>query len=348
MKQRITVKTIAEKAGVNQATVSRALNQATAYMISEKMREKIRKICDELDYRPNYSGRSIVTGKTFKIGMILCDMLHDFSAHDWARIIYNLSIELQKHGYALTILHADGNENCDRQVLDFLMSGIADGYVTSPSMLGTNVFNMLQKLKAPLWIVCPSGETVSAINHIQRDDIPAFSEVWHNIPENILDKTAFFGAESIDVNIRLREIKAASVIAHPGKNIIITPIFYKHHTRMTALEYRDSYRQAIIHMDELKKHKFIWCDSDLSARALCDALEDNGIMPGKDIYIIGYGDFETYEKTDPHPVISTISANADFIGETIGKLLMSAKNNNIQRKIIQSTFIPRETFPVNK
>ena len=69
MKKRITVKDIAERAGVNYATVSRALNPATASMISEKVRNNIQAIADELGYRPSYSGKSIVTGKTYKIGI---------------------------------------------------------------------------------------------------------------------------------------------------------------------------------------------------------------------------------------------------------------------------------------
>ena len=48
MKQRVTIKSIAEKAGVNWATVSRALNPETASLISEKVRKKIQAISDEL------------------------------------------------------------------------------------------------------------------------------------------------------------------------------------------------------------------------------------------------------------------------------------------------------------
>ena len=123
MKQRITLKFIAEKAGVNQATVSRALNPATSSLISDKVRIAIQKICDEYGYRPSLRGRSIVTGKTFKIAMILGRMLNDFAAHDWARIICSLSSELQKHNYALTLLHADGTESMDKQVKNYRRKG---------------------------------------------------------------------------------------------------------------------------------------------------------------------------------------------------------------------------------
>ena len=139
MKQRVTIKSIAEKAGVNWATVSRALNPATASLISEKVRKKIQTISDELGYRPSYSGKSFVTGKTYKIGMILGNMHMDFAARDWARIICGLSAEIQKHGYVLSLLYANGSETMDTQVSNFLMSGVADGYVTGPSMVGSGV-----------------------------------------------------------------------------------------------------------------------------------------------------------------------------------------------------------------
>ena len=47
----ITTRDIADTAGVNQSTVSRALRNDPS--VSEKMREKVRKIADELGYRPN-------------------------------------------------------------------------------------------------------------------------------------------------------------------------------------------------------------------------------------------------------------------------------------------------------
>ena len=347
MKKRITVKDIAERAGVNYATVSRALNPETASMISKKVRNNIQKICDELGYRPSYSGRSIVTGKTYKIGMILGNMKMDFAAHDWARIMCGLSAEIQKHGYALTLLYANGTEAMDSQVLNFLMSGVADGYVTGPTMVKGKVTEMLDKLKVPLWVVSESGQVVEKVNHIQRDDTDSFCEVWRNIPKRCLKKMLYFSELSQEKQLRLQEIERAGQMIYPDGGYCLQGLFYKKNMSSTVSAYRLAMSSAMKNIDVLKKYKFIWCDSDLSALAIYDVLSNAGVKVGKDIFLVGYGDLENYDERFANPVLSTVSANAERIGEIMGKALMDQLSGKKENEIVVKTFfVSRETFPV--
>lgn len=345
MKQRVTIKSIAEKAGVNWATVSRALNPETASLISEKVRKKIQAISDELGYRPSYSGRSIVTGKTYKIGMILGNMRLDFAAHDWARIICGFSAEIQKHGYVLSLLYANGSETMDTQVSNFLMSGVADGYVTGPSMIGGGVRAMLDKVKSPLWVVCESGVSIANVNHIQRDDTAAFCEIWRNIPKRCLKKMLFFGRKSTVVDIRRNEAERAGKIVYPGSGYSLDGMFYPGNGILA--DYRTSLRFCMMHLEELKRYKFIWCDSDASAMGVCDALESAGIKVGKDVFVVGYGDYETYDETVADRRLSTVSADAEEIGAALGRGIFGQIAGKTEREIVVgSHFISRETFPV--
>ena len=345
MKQRITLKFIAEKAGVNLATVSRAINPATASLISEKVRTDIQKICDEYGYRPSLRGRSIVTGKTFKIGMILGDMQKDFSAHDWARLICNLSSELQRHNYALTMLHADGSDSMDRQVKNFLMSGIADGYVTGPSMLGNEVFALLKKLDVPLWAVCSVHNKLDSVNCIIRDDIPSMTGIWKLIPPDCRSQSAFFAHNNPDNFPRFSDIERAAKIVYPEKDYHIEKIFFNRPSTFSAMEYRDAFKAANENIEQLKEHKIIWCESDFVAQALCDVLQIHNINVGKDIHVIGYGDFETYTKSRDEPVLSTISADTEQIGITLGQAIIAEINGNtVNQPIVNAKFIQRKTF----
>lgn len=345
MKQRITLKFIAEKAGVNQATVSRALNPDTASLISEKVRTDIQKICDEYGYRPSLRGRSIVTGKTFKIGMILGNMQEDFAAHDWARIICNLSSELQHHNYALTMLHADGSETMDAQVKNFLMSGIADGYVTGPSMLGNEVFKLLQKLNVPLWVVCNPHNKIDSVNHILRDDIPILTEIWQKIPAEYRSKSVFFAHDNNDNKFRLKDIQDSAKLAFPAENISVPQLAIKRPSHFSAMEYRDTMKNAVAKLDEIRKYKVVWCESDFVAQALYDVLEMNDIRVGQDIHLVGYGDFETYTQNKEQPFLSTITANTNKISKALSSALIAEINSEkIESATINSTFIQRKTF----
>lgn len=63
----VTIKDISFKAGVSNSTVSRALNNTGR--MSEDTRRKILEIADKMNYVPNYSARSLVTNKSYNIGV---------------------------------------------------------------------------------------------------------------------------------------------------------------------------------------------------------------------------------------------------------------------------------------
>lgn len=346
MKQKITVKDIAKQLGVNQATVSRALSAKHSSLISEKVRLKIRQYCDKVGYRPSFSGRSIVTGKTFKIGVILHSLENDFLATDWNRILCGLVMELQRYGYSLLLLYADGSETMDQQVSNFLMSGVADGYLTGPSMLGNTVLTTLEKLKIPLWVVTESGASISGISHIQRDDTHSFCEIWSNIPGEMLSCVAYYGAESETEPLRLQEIRRTGHLVYPDAGKLLTKLTFKRENPSSLVGYHDAFHNALRKMKTLCKYRFFWCDSDLTAMGLCDALSSRGIQVGKDVFIVGYGDLETYSQVSSSPYLSTVSAHAFEIGTTLGKAFISELSGNKAEKfIMKSDFIPRQTFP---
>ena len=68
----VTLKDIAEKAGVSSMTVSRALN-GKSKDISQKTAEKIKKIAEEMGYIPNSSAKALASHK--KMAMISCSTI---------------------------------------------------------------------------------------------------------------------------------------------------------------------------------------------------------------------------------------------------------------------------------
>ena len=64
----VTIRTIAQQAGVSTSTASRALNNNPR--ISEKTRARVKQIADELGYRPNFSARNLSRGEANIIGVV--------------------------------------------------------------------------------------------------------------------------------------------------------------------------------------------------------------------------------------------------------------------------------------
>lgn len=73
-----TIKDVAKKAGVSVATVSRAINNAPR--ISEKTKQKVVKVMQELGYTPDANARALVTQKSATIGVVIPELTDPFFA----------------------------------------------------------------------------------------------------------------------------------------------------------------------------------------------------------------------------------------------------------------------------
>src|SRR5690606_3499639 len=77
----LTIKDIAKMAGVSQGTVSKVINNDSG--VSEKTKNKVMSVIDEMGYAPNFSARSLATKKSNLIGLIYAgkinvDMTHPY------------------------------------------------------------------------------------------------------------------------------------------------------------------------------------------------------------------------------------------------------------------------------
>lgn len=93
--------------------------------IGEEIASKIKQIAYELNYQPNYLARSLRSGKTQTIGLIIADISNPFFA-SIARIIED---EAKQNGYTVIIGSSDENADKSRDLLAVLMNRQIDGYI---------------------------------------------------------------------------------------------------------------------------------------------------------------------------------------------------------------------------
>lgn len=74
----ITIKDIAEAANVSPATVSRVINDGPK--VGPKTREHVKKIMQQMGYRPNINARALVTQKSTSLGVVLAELMDPFFA----------------------------------------------------------------------------------------------------------------------------------------------------------------------------------------------------------------------------------------------------------------------------
>ena len=65
--KKATIYDVAREAGVSLATVSRVINGSS--VVREKTKEKVMKVIDELNFKPNQIARGLATNKTTTIAL---------------------------------------------------------------------------------------------------------------------------------------------------------------------------------------------------------------------------------------------------------------------------------------
>ncbi len=130
MVKRVTLDDIAQSVGVSKTLVSLVLNgKGQQYGISKQTCDRVVAAAMELDYRPNQAARSLRTGKTGTIGLLVSDISNVFYAQ-LARIFEDLATA---KGYNVFICSTDENVVKERRLATMLSSRQVDGLVVSTS-----------------------------------------------------------------------------------------------------------------------------------------------------------------------------------------------------------------------
>lgn len=146
----MSLKDIAEKAGVSVTTVSIVLNgRAKDMKISETMTRKILALGEKMNYRPNHFAKGLRTGKTNTIGLIVDDIANYFFGH----LANTVEEEADKLGYTVMFCSSENNEGKSRHILNMLVDKHMDGYIIAPTKAMLPELEKLVKEKKPAVLI---------------------------------------------------------------------------------------------------------------------------------------------------------------------------------------------------
>src|SRR5512140_2071878 len=110
------MKDIARDLGVSVVTISKVLRNHPD--IGDETRERVLASVKELDYHPNLAARSLATGRTYLVGLVVPDLLHPF----FAEVAKSLSDVLKENGYYLIVSSSDEDPALEEQEIKQLLS----------------------------------------------------------------------------------------------------------------------------------------------------------------------------------------------------------------------------------
>ncbi len=154
----VTLKDIAERAGVTSATVSMVINNKPN--ISENTRKKVLKIAKELNYYPNVIARGLATKKSNSIGVIVPNLASSFVV----RVLQGIKSTNRDIEYTVQLFDTVGQKETETQLFQRLArERRIDGVILISSTVTDEELNVFGEESVPSIVVARHCEYLDSV-----------------------------------------------------------------------------------------------------------------------------------------------------------------------------------------
>src|SRR5436190_6565795 len=123
----ITLREVAEVAGVHPGTASRALNPETRRLVNEETAQRVLRAADRLGYRPNPIARGLKTNRSYTVGVLIPDLMNPL----FPPIVRGIQDRLERAGYTPLIANTDNDPERERIDFQRLRARQVDGFIAA-------------------------------------------------------------------------------------------------------------------------------------------------------------------------------------------------------------------------
>ena len=313
----LNIKVIAEKAGVSTATVSRVLSDFPG--VKEKTKKKVMKIISELNYEVDGIARSLRQKKTFKIGVIVENVLSQF----YSVLAKSIEDIANKYGYSVILCNGDDDSEKELNYLKVLRSSRVDGIIIAPTGKNAGYINNLLQSNIKIVLVDRLIEGVDCDAVLVDNEKGAYTAVKYLIDkgykkiaiiDGFIDRTT--GKERLKGYLR----------ALNGNNIPRNDDFIK------IKDFKK--RSGIVFANELLENKnkpeaIFVANLDLTLGAIL-SIKSLGLKIPDDIAVIGFDDSDWAQILTPP--LTTISQPVYDLGATAAEMLIKNIENDNSKK----------------
>lgn len=140
-----TIEDVAREVGVSIATVSRYLNGRTGE-VSARTGLRIQAAIDRLGYVPNLAARSLKTGRSRLIGVLLANIAHPY----WSVVLTGVEEASQRAGYSVIVSSAGDRAEVEDRYLQMFLEQRVDGILLNPALASPEIVALWGNLAVPV------------------------------------------------------------------------------------------------------------------------------------------------------------------------------------------------------
>ncbi|KIC38603.1 transcriptional regulator [Ruegeria sp. ANG-R] len=306
----VTLKEVAERAGVSRSAVSRTFTDGAS--VSDKMRRKVEKAAQELGYSPNALASSLTTGRTKLIGLVS----NNFHNPIFLEVFDQFTRGLQDRGLRPLLVNLTDEVDPANSVR-MLRQYSVDGVVVASSTLPPGFSKAFRDAGVP--VVHSFGRSSSSpqVHVVGIDNVECGRMAARELVARRYSKVAFLGGPEAATSTQDRHSGFMSELA-------------KHPQIEVACSFADAYsfdagRREMLRLLNCKPAEAYFCGDDVLSIGALSAILDSGLDVPGDIGIIGLNDmemarWENINLTTIHqPIRQIVSSSIELMVATLNE-----------------------------
>ncbi len=334
MKSRINMADVAREAGVSTMTVSRAINGKDG--ISEETRERILAIIEKMGYSPSLIARSLVTNKTFTIGLVVPDNNNPF----FSDIAYSVEQVAYENNYNVFLCNTHEDTGRELKVIDSLAQNRVDGIILCSSRLDDDA---LQKAIEPHKNIVLFNRDLDTKREIGLVDIN--NEKGGYLATSHLIKCGYHNIACLMGPAHSRGGQKRTEGYHQAMEEADLTVSgqWTLHCEPTI---KGGYKASMSLLQEDSTIEALFCYNDLVAIGVIQACNELGIRIPEDFGLAGFDNISL--ATIVTPALTSCAISQSTIGESLTSILLSLidDSDDIERSImIEPELIIRDSTP---
>lgn len=306
-----TLRDVADLTGVHPSTISRALNPATASLVSAETRARVRAAADELGFQVDAVASGLRRGRTHTLGVVVADLGNPFVAP----VVRGIENSLESRGFLTFIAETQDDPTRMKRIFDHLLSRKVEALITLASRLGDEAVLRKAAKRVPV-VLAIRDVPASGLPGVVHDDerggrIAAdhLLSLGHHVVAQLHGPRDVhtFVLRGVGFAARMRDGEATLIAAETSAN---TPTVEEGKRVMTQLLAQPGPRPTAI-----------FAHNDSMALGAIEAIRSGGMSCPQDISIIGYNDDRLTAFTDPP--LTTIALPGYELGRFAADMALS-------------------------
>ena len=331
----VKMKDIASDLGISLVTVSKALRNHPD--ISKKTRERVYARVKELNYRPNLAARSLVTGRSSLIGLIVPDLIHPF----FADVAKGLSAVVREHGYFLVLASSEEDPVLEEQEIEHMLAHRLDALVVATSQTNPESLRRIQQGDTPLILLDRYFEGFDS-HFVGSDDYSAGKIATEHLLAIGCKRIAHIQGQ--DNSTGKRRLKG--FLDTLRKHDIAVPPEYIVKAGSVDVDGNKHGVDALKALFALRRPPDgIFCFNDVIATGVIMQAGLQGIAVPQDLAVIGCGNLH-FDSLIRVP-LSSVDQRSNEIGRRAGKLILELVADDASKEsrkiVLQAGLAPRES-----